>query len=176
MFLAGCSTPYVQNRTNDLKDVFDIGITVNSGAPQFRLEFQPFLFPIGYSNLDGQLIGLGSREFGIHDFECKSWGAVLSGKGTYGTGEFNPLDPRQNWPVAALENGPEERPVYKMGLLPPAGDEGILWTKYAECNKGIHLGWIGIHVPCRPLDLVDFVLGFTTLDIMQDDTATAPAE
>ncbi|MDH3346283.1 MAG: hypothetical protein OEL75_03785 [Kiritimatiellaceae bacterium] len=173
----------MKNRGNDLADIFDIGITVNGGAPQFRLEFQPFLFPIGYSNLDGKLIGFGNRKWGVNEFESKGWGALLTGEGKYGTGPFNPCDPRQYEPIDDPENAPEERPSYAMGLIPVMQDGNDLWAKNIECNKGIHLGWIGIHLPCRPLDLVDFVLGFTTLDIMKDDAVavdadevTAPAE
>ena len=169
--LSGCASPYLKDRGNDLADVFDIGITV-SEKPQFRLDFQPFLFTLGYSDVEGQLIGVGSRCWGVNDFESKGWGAVLTGEGVYGTGPFNSSDPRQYWPVNDPENAPEERPVYGMGLIPAAQGDEVLWTKYVECNKGIHLGWVGIHVPCRPLDLVDFVLGFTTLDIMQDDTVS----
>jgi hypothetical protein len=167
---SGCASPYLKNRGNDLADVFDVGITVSSGKPQFRLEFQPFLVPIGYSDVHGKLIGLGSRHWGVNDFESKGWGAVLIGEDVYGTGPFDPRDPRQF--AGDPENAPEARPSYDIGLIPLMKDDSeLLWTKYAECNKGIHLGWIGIHIPCRPLDLVDFVLGFTTLDIMHDDTA-----
>ena len=169
-FLGGCASPYLKDRGNDLSDIFDIGITISSEA-QFRLDFQPFLFTLGYSDVEGKLIGFGSRNWGVNDFESKGWGALLTGEGKYGTGPFNPADPRQVWPVNS-PNAPEEQPLYGMGLLPPAESQ-VLWTKYVECNKGIHLGWVGIHLPCRPLDLIDFVLGFTTLDIMQDDTASA---
>ena len=171
VLLSGCSTPYMKNRGNDLADIFDIGITVNGGAPQFRLDFEPFFLTAGYSDLHCKLIGLGGRKFGINDFESKGWGAILTGKGVYGTGPFDPTDPRQYADPSHPENAPKERPSYDMGLIPLATDGNTLWTKYAECNKGIHLGWIGIHLPCRPLDLIDFVLGFTTLDIMHDDMA-----
>lgn len=173
--LSGCSTPYMQNRSNDLKDVFDIGLTVNGGKPQFRLDFEPFVFPIGYSDLNCKLIGLGNRKFGINDFESKGWGALLTGEGVYGTGPFDPSDPRQYRPSDKPEDAPEDRPSYDLGLIPLANDGNTLWTKNVECNKGIHLGWIGIHLPCRPLDLVDFVLGLAGMDIMHDDVVK-PAE
>lgn len=173
VLLAGCASPYLKNRGNDLADVFDIGVTVNGGKPQFRLDFEPFLFTVGYSDLHGKLIGLGGRQFGINDFESKGWGAVLAGEGVYGTGPFDPRDPRQYKFPNDPENAPTNRPSYDMGLIPlvSSSNTNTIWTKYAECNKGIHLGWIGVHVPCRPADLVDFVLGFAKIDIMHDDTA-----
>jgi hypothetical protein len=171
----GCSSLYMKNRGNDLADVFDVGITVNGGKPQFRLDFEPFLLTAGYSDLHGKLIGLGGRQFGINDFESKGWGAIVTGEGVYGTGPFDPSDPRQYADPGNPTNAPEARPSYDMGLIPLATGGDVLWTKYAECNKGVHLGWIGIHVPCRPLDLADFVLGLTTLDIMHDDAAQAAA-
>jgi hypothetical protein len=171
VLLSGCSTPYMKNRGNDLADVFDIGLTVNGGKPQFRLDFQPFFLTAGYSDLNGKLIGLGGRKFGINDFESKGWGAIVTGEGVYGTGPFDPTDPRQYADPSNPTNAPEARPSYDMGLVPLATDGDTLWTKYAECNKGVHLGWIGVHVPCRPVDLIDFVLGLTTVDIMHDDAA-----
>jgi hypothetical protein len=169
----GCT--YLKNRGNDLADVFDVGITVtDKWKPDFRLYSSFFLFPVGYSHVDGKLIGWGNRHFGINDFEAKEYGLLLTGRESYGTGPLNPEDPRQVWPTYAKDdpNAPKERPKYKTGLIPLIkNDKPRLWTKYVECNKGIHLGWIGIHVPCRPLDLIDFVLGWTTLDIMGDDEA-----
>ena len=170
---SGCT--YLQNRGNDLADVFDVGITItDKWQPDFRLYFSFFILPIGYSHIDGKIIGLGNRHFGIHDFEADEYGLILTGSERYGTAEINPQDPRQVWPLYDKNDpaAPKERPNYKTGILPLATkDEPRLWTKYFECNKGIHLGWIGVHVPCRPLDLIDFVIGFTTLDIMSDDTA-----
>jgi len=169
----GCS--YLQNRGNDLLDVMDVGISITDQTrPDFRLYINPFLFSVGYGNVDGKLIGLGNRHFGIHDFEAHEWGTVLTGQQRYGAGPFDPEDPRQVWPTYNKDDPqtPKERPTYKTGPLPLLKcEEPTTWTKYVECDKGIHLGWIGIHIPCRPLDLVDFVVGFTTLDIMKDDTA-----
>lgn len=37
------------------------------------------------------------------------------------------------------------------------------------CPKVLHLGWVGIALNCHLPELADFVLGWTTLDIMGDD-------
>jgi hypothetical protein len=38
-----------------------------------------------------------------------------------------------------------------------------------SCRKNLHLGWIGVYNVCRPVDLVDFILGWGGLDIVGDD-------
>jgi hypothetical protein len=71
---------------------------------------------------------------------------------------------------------PVTRPEYGKGVVtliqhdnrPPP-------ITYMQCRRNIHLGWIGIHASGRPLDILDFILGWTTLDILGDDNPPAPA-
>jgi hypothetical protein len=171
---AGSGCAYLKDRGRDAMDIVDLGITVNTQwKPQFRIYANPFVLPVGYGQLDNaKLIGWGNRDFGINDIEVEERGLLLAGREMYGVGPFDPRDFRQVSPVYAADDpeAPAERPAYKNGLLPLILDkEPRNWAKYVECDKGIHLGWIGVHFPCRPLDLIDFVLGWTTLDILHDD-------
>lgn len=172
LLMSGCA--YMKNRGNDAMDMAGFGVTVNKNLkPQFRLYANLFVVPLGYGNVDdATLIGWGNRNIGIHDFEAHEWGALLTGEEVYGVGPFNPADFRQVSPVYKKNSpdAPDERPEYKVGMLPLILDkEPRNWAKYVECNKGFHLGWIGLYFPCRPLDMVDFLVGWTTIDILNDD-------
>lgn len=169
----GCS--YLKNRGNDLLDIVQPGITVNTTwKPSFVLYFKPSFLPIGYGSMKGKLIGLGNRHFGINEFEAYEYGFIIMGKERYGTGPFNPEDPCQIWPTYDRDDpsAPKERPTYYTGLPPVfLKNKPVLWTKFLYSSKAIHLGWIGINLPHSPFEALDFLLGFTTLDFMGDDTA-----
>lgn len=152
----GCA--YFINRGNDLVDVFDVGITV-SEKPQIGLYASWLnLVPVGYSNFDGTLIGLADRNVGAVKAREKAAGVLVWGYEQFGYEDFNVNDPESppQWGVglAGLAEGP----------LPPAGQT-------ANCPKLLHLGFIGLSINCKVGQLVDFILGWTTLDVMGDDKA-----
>lgn len=176
VLLAGCSTPYMQNRKNDLADIVDLGITVNGGKPQFGLFLDFFnITPLGWSNLHVTNIGLQNRSFGVMPYENKSWGLLLTGKELRGASDnFNPLDPHQARPD---QKNLTKRPAFDSGFISLAkGTNTPPVVQYGTCNRGLHLGWIGLHATLRPIDLIDFVLGLTTLDIAGDDLVKPTAE
>jgi hypothetical protein len=166
---SGCT--YLRARGRDALDIMDIGITVtDKWTPDFGLYGDFFqLTPIGFTHIDGKVLGIGNRQIGLMDYENKSWGVILWGSDMKGTGIFNPEDPHQARPS---QRDATERPRFNTGAVRmiAQGEPGP-WTMFFECDRGIHLGWIGVHFSVRPLDLVDFILGWTTLDIMGDDDA-----
>ena len=42
-------------------------------------------------------------------------------------------------------------------------------NQLANCPKMLHLGWVGLTLNCKFTELTDFLLGWTTLDILSDD-------
>ncbi len=176
----GCSTPYMRNRGNDLADLIDIGITVSPHwKPDFALHANFFnSTPFGYSHIDGKYLGFGYRQIGVMDFHDRTWGALLYGREDFQFGEFNPNDPHQAPAdeIAALKAEgkrlPERMDVYEVGVI-GMHEAGRTPPKptFGACRKNLHLGWIGIWNICRPVDLVDFVLGWGGVDFMGDDLA-----
>ncbi len=156
--LCGSGCAYLQNRGNDALDVLDIGVTA-SQKPKFALYASDLnIIAIGYSNVDGTLVGIGGRKVGVMPVRHHAGCIVLYGYEQFGYEDFIMEDPEspERWRVGliALFEGPP----------PPKG-------QIANIPRMLHLGWIGVAFNVRLGELVDLILGFTTLDIMKDDTA-----
>jgi hypothetical protein len=164
--LAGCT--YLRNRGNDALDIFDLGLTV-SKKPQFGLYADWFnLTTLGFSHIDGWLLGWGMRHAGAPTYQEHAWGVLLWGSEKIGIGPFNPEDPHQA--TSSYTGSKDECPRYDAGIIGLfAGNNHPPLIQDFECNKGFHLAFIGVYNTCRPIDLIDFILGWTTLDIMGDD-------
>ena len=156
--LSGSGCAYVQNRGQDLADVFDIGVTVSKEA-QFSL-YAGLLstVAVGYSNFDGTLLGMADRNYGVVDARQNAGGLILWGYEQFGYEDFDAKDPESpaSWGVGPI-GWSSENPT-------PA-------PQVVNCPKMLHLGWVGITVNCKFAELGDFVVGLTTLDYMGDDDA-----
>jgi hypothetical protein len=174
----GCSSTYWRNRGNDLADLIDLGITVSPlSKPGFALHADFFnITPLGYSHVDGQYIGWAYRQIGVLDFKDDAWGVLIYGREDTHLGMFDPLNPHQapKSEIRQLQSArkplPTEMAAYTVGIggMAVAGTTPP-WPTFFSCRKNIHLGWIGLWNVCRPVDLVDFILGWSTLDIVGDD-------
>jgi hypothetical protein len=160
--LTGCSSVYMQNRGNDLSQIFNVGVTV-SETPQFSLYFSMFgLTPIGYSDFDGTLHGYANETTGAFKARHHALGLLLWSREQYAWGDrFEPEDA-------------DSPPSWRNGLI------GIPLGPYPpkretlSAPKSIHLGWLGITLYCRFGEMADFLLGWFGSDIMGDDTAGQP--
>ncbi len=169
IYLGFTSCTYLKQRGKDALDIFDVGISVtDKWSPDFAVYANPFqIAPLGYSRVEGRFLGIANRQAGWLTHEQRCWACILWGSELKGSGQFDPLDPHQ-----ARKDQVEltERPRFNVGILrmilkntpPPT-------LQFFECDKWVHLGWIGVRANCRPLDLIDFILGWTTLDIAGDD-------
>jgi hypothetical protein len=174
--LTGCA--YLGHRGRDAADMFEVGFTFSEKTQFAFLPIDYFnLVGLGYSNVDGTYVGIGNRRVGTMPFKDDgSYGLAFWGKDALKIGAFNPDDPREAWVgdmkqlVAEGKPLPTERPDYNKGLvrLPLEGNAPPPLT-FLQCRRNIHLGWAGLHATFRPLDMVDFILGWTTLDILGDD-------
>ena len=168
----GCA--YMSDRGHDALDMIDIGVIVNNDSkPQLGLYIDNFsITPLGYADIKGTAYGTGSSQIGKLDFATKHWGALLWGSERETLGEFNPHDPRVARPDQADLTEPAR---YDAGIVSIVkGNDPPPKLQYVECNKLIYLGWIGLYAHCRPLDMLDFILGWTTIDIMGDDNRSVP--
>jgi hypothetical protein len=156
-FNSGCA--YLQNRGNDALDVFDVGITT-SEEPKFAL-YAGFLniVALGYSNVDGTLVGIGHRNVGVMPVRQHAAGILVYGDEQFGYKDFNAADP----------NSPEPWRVGIIGLMEGPGPTN---GQVVNCPKLLHLGWIGLTLNCKFGELADLALGLATIDIMNDDTAS----
>lgn len=166
--LNGCA--YLHNRANDASDCIELGLTVSS-KPGIALFTDCYsVLPIGYSHVDGKILGWGNRQAGFMPFEHKCWGVLAVGSYMQGLGELDTRDPH----VARRDQiDITEWPRYDLGIVNLVRRKN--WRSFPaffECDKSFHLGWIGIHLKYRVLDLVDFVVGWTTIDFMKDDLIT----
>ena len=160
---AGCA--YMTDRGNDALDMFDMGFTVTS-EPRFAVYagFQS-LIALGYSDVDGKMIGIGDRDVGVLDFRHNSAGMVLEGYEQLGVG--SDYDP-------ASEDSPVKRGI-GLGLI--YGDYPDSFIDAMNCPKLVHVGFIGFNLNCKLGEIFDFILGWSTLDIANDDKgvgASAP--
>ena len=175
LLAGGCS--YLRDRGNDALDIFDIGFTVTDKlTPDFAVYLDFFgRTPLGGAYLDhAKLLGIGYRHVGWLDYESKSWGALAWGSEKYGSGEFDPKNPYQ---AREDQQNLTERPRFHTGFARMiAEDNAPPPIQFFACDKAVHLGYVGFLANCRPLELIDFLLGWTTLDILCDDGAAYRGE
>ena len=151
---AGCT--YLAHRGQDALDMIDLGVTA-SARPGFALyyNFVPVV-PIGYGHVDGTFLGIGGGRAGAMPHYERSRGVVLWGEEEVAFGDFDAADPETynafRSGIVGLAQGPAPGPDYTL-----------------SCPHYIHLGWIGVVASPRYLQMLDFILGWTTLDIGFDD-------
>lgn len=155
---AGCT--YLGDRGRDAADFLDFGVTV-SKEPQFSL-YAGFLsvVPLGYSNVDGTMYGLSDRQFGGAAMRHNARGILLWGEEQLGYRDFDPL-------------GPQSPEPWRVGVLGLSQGPGPRNGQVVNCPKLLHLGWAGVALNCKFGELVDFLLGWFTVDIMGDDLVAA---
>jgi hypothetical protein len=152
--LQGCT--YLAHRGQDAMEVIDLGVTV-SKEPGFAFyyDFIPVV-PIGVGYVDGYFAGLGGGRAGTMKHYEKSYGAILWGQEEVGFGDYDKAVPEslnfQRSGLIGLVKGPVPGPDYMI-----------------SCPHYVHLGWVGVVASPRYLQMLDFILGFTTLDICHDD-------
>jgi len=167
----GCA--YLNNRANDAKDMIDVGFTF-SEKPQFALYASgPFVQvgTAGYGQVDGHFFGLGGGKFCLwaphyeHSYGLLVWGREWI---SFSHSEAEIAAMTEEKAAAAtsdMQVGIVGMPLGLAGVgAPPPGLKYI-----GSCPHYIHLGWIGVVGGPRYLQMLDFILGWTTLDICCDD-------
>ncbi len=160
---AGCASKYWRDRYNDFKDQWELGVT-SSDNGQFGIYGGLLHFiTLGGTSLDCDLHGLANSQWGSHKYYDKSWATLFVGEDSHVvTSGGVPLPPS------------EEIMKYDTGFLGlPFGQPGDAQTALTSPFM-IHLGYGGIVWNTKFVEVLDFVLGWTTLDIMKDDTGTRP--
>ncbi len=172
--LQGCT--YLKWRLDDLAESVDIGIIV-SEKPYFALYADELsLLPIGYAHVDGHFIGWGGGQVGKTTHAVHSYGLLLHGEEELGwhrqyEGEGGEKEAEANeaWRkrYGFIEQGAGASMVIDDSVRLITGNmfEGRNEPDHSlSCLHYIHLGWFGIVVNVRTLSIIDFILGWTTLD------------
>ncbi len=166
--LQGCS--YMADRGRDAMDIMDIGLTVTPELkPDFALYVDFFnVTPIGYSNVDGKVMGIAYRQAGWWmDYQTHNWGVLTHGSEKQGAGVFNYNNPHF---AHVGETYEEPWPRWDAGFIGVfTGDNPPPKLHHLECSRIVHVGWVGIIWDIRPFDVFDFIFGWTTFDMMGDD-------
>ncbi len=163
----GCT--YLTNRGRDAGDVIDLGLTF-SGKPQIAVfyDFVPIV-PIGYGRLDGRFAGLGGgRIAGWAPHYEKSYGLIL-----WGEEELTFRNSYEELEMLGSEERDEAVDFQRTGLIGMFQGPFPSQDYLISCPHYLHLGWIGVVATPRYLQMVDFVLGWTTLDIGADDNRSS---
>jgi hypothetical protein len=182
--IEGCA--YLKHRANDFTEIVDIGFTT-SKKPYFALFADELsILPVGYAHVDGHFVGWGGGQVGKTTHAVHSWGALVSGSEELGwhrkyEGEGGAKEAEANEAWRNKKGFIEQTAgvtMYVDGTVRfLRGDmfEGQNQPDHSlSCLHYIHLGWFGIVVNVRTLDILDFLLGwfgidFGRLDLGGDD-------
>ncbi len=153
-FGSGCT--YLQHRGADAADMIDFGVTLTR-TPQFTIyKACTPIFAIGYGKVDGLFFGLGGGHFGLMPHYHEGLGLALWGEQKVAFGNFDKEDPATlNWQRSG-PLGSQSAPV--------AGPEYMLC-----CVQHLHLGWVGLVLNARWLQMADFLAGWFGVDFCNDD-------
>ncbi len=163
LFLCSCS--YLCNRADDAMDMVDVGFTFST-KPGIAVwyDFVPVV-PIGISYVDGYFVGLGGGGFRFfsHHFQ-RHFGLVL-----WGQEEVTFRYSKQDLDDMTNTERDEATNFQRTGLIgmiqgPFPGPDYLI-----SCPHYLHIGWIGAVASPRYLQMLDFIIGWTTLDICFDD-------
>ena len=153
----GCT--YLRYRAEDLADVIDLGVTFSKKPGLAVYGTCPFSLVSGLGGyVDGYFVGWGGGQIGVTRHYLKAVGIVVIGAEEIGWGDFDKEDP------ATLNRAYQG--VLGVPLFP------FIWARPAympACTHEVHLGWIGLVGNVRYVEVLDFALGWTTLDIACDD-------
>jgi len=170
----GCK--YLKWRADDFAEVVDIGITI-SKKPYFAFYSDELsLLPIGYAHVDGYFAGWGGGQVGVTTHSVHCWGLLVHGKEELGwhrqyegEGGAKEAEANEAWRKREgfIQQGAGASMIIDDDIRLITGElfEGQNQPDHSlSCLHYLHLGWFGVVVNVRTLDIIDFVLGWTTLD------------
>lgn len=160
----GCNTAvgrYFQYRGEDAMEIADFGFTFTT-KPNIGLYWNSLdMLVAGYCNIDGHFVGFGGNQIGVTRVYANCKGLIVSDE-KIGWGKFDKNDPSTLY-------------VRKGGLL---GFASLMGTGNARSSPDYtpacvhffpHLGYVGFVWNARWTQMLDFIVGFTTLDLAGDD-------
>jgi hypothetical protein len=158
----GCAVVrYFQYRGEDCLEMVDVGLTITP-EPCIGLYWNSLdVLVAGYSNIDGYFVGWGGGQLGVTQHYDKCYGFIVSHE-EVGWGDFDKNDPSTlHMRVGGLAGLAS---VAGTGPSKPSPDYTPACVHFIP-----HIGPVGLVWNARWTQIVDFIVGFTTIDIAGDD-------
>lgn len=157
----GCT--YLTNRYNDALQMVDVGISITD-TPQIGLYWNSLdILTLGYASLDGWFVGWGGNQIGCTRMHVRCWGFGYAYE-EIGWGDYDVDDPKTLY----ITNG--GLPGYL--LIPVPGIPQKIPAYSPACVHFFpHIAYVGLVWNARWFEILDFLVGFTTIDLAGDDGA-----
>ena len=164
--MTGCAASYWTDRGRDAADIFTVTVGVGGGAKARAGPIHGGLF-VGQDKAG--LRGGEARSYSVSG--CEVFGimsteyTVLSAEG-FGYGADRGKDyGARGYPLVSFVVAEDEGPLI-------AGKNGALHSYYTQLEVAV--GVLGtVRLGLNPGEFMDFILGFTTIDVFNDDLAAA---
>jgi len=152
--LPGCSHP--EQRIEDALDMADLGLTFSK-----KPEFAAFkgcagALSVGFGDVEGYFVGLGHGKLGVTSFSHEGLGLALWGEHKTRFGD-------------ASNDDAGAQGFQKTGVLGLADGPIVGPDQEPACIQQLHIGWAGVVANANWLQVADFLLGCTGIDICFDD-------
>ena len=152
----GCTVGrYFQYRAQDFLDIPEVGITVTT-TPQIGLYWNSLdLLVAGYCDLDGTFIGWAGRHGVVVPIRSQCYGLIVSREHV----QWGDAPARERY--GGLAGLP--------GIAAGIAEDGHPLDSPACVHFIPHIGYVGLVWNLRWGQIVDFVVGWTTIDLDGDD-------
>lgn len=155
--LTGCGAANLKHRGDDALEMFDIGITATQ-RPYLSGHGCAFgLVSFGAGRYDGEFYGMGGGKFGSMRHFHRDLGLLVWSYDEIGWGED--MDPEDPESLERLHIGPVGYAKYPQRRPPYA----------FACFHYLHLGYGGVVLNMRYVEMIDFVGGWFGADLCGDD-------
>ena len=149
MLNTGCA--YLGHRARDFSDIVTL-----AGEDQTITCVARVMFPFGVSL--GQGDGFGLREGYIGSYEYREVVLMLPPVGGVFDLAFSPEDDYR-------------RKAYAVGS--PGREENVFWAQWLSVQLSVGF-YYGVRAGVNLAEVIDFMLGWTTLDLLEDDKGPPP--
>lgn len=177
----GCASlkNYSVDRGHDLADI--VTLAAEKDSLGVTLQVGPLI--TGVAKSDGQGIGLRSGHIGTYDFQDYAYffggRKSFDGNDERDSTSYDIESSILGLPFEVLGAGvianpfclPDPDPIDWSLIDPPIICDDGGWQVFCQCEVSIGM-YGGIRVGLNPAEVLDFILGWTTLDICGDDTAS----
>jgi len=152
--LSGCSHP--EHRVQDALDMADLGLTFSKKPKFAAFKGCAGALSLGFGDVEGYFVGLGHGKLGVTSFSHEGLGLALWGKHRTRFGAAS------NDVAGVLD-------FQKTGVLGLADGPIVGPDQEPACIQQLHVGWAGVVANANWLQVADFLLGCTGIDICFDD-------